>query len=102
MNVPRSTVLDVLTEDNYANWEVCMKNYLIGKGLWDIVDGTEPQPDPQNSPLVSIKKWKKRNGKALHAIQVSCGPKIFSCISKELHAKDAWSRLASIQKRGQQ
>jgi hypothetical protein len=30
-------VPEVLTFDNYDRWSVFMKNYLIGKGLWDDV-----------------------------------------------------------------
>ncbi|PNX60297.1 hypothetical protein L195_g060116, partial [Trifolium pratense] len=30
-------VPEVLTFDNYDRWSVFMKNYLIGKDLWDVV-----------------------------------------------------------------
>jgi hypothetical protein len=32
-------VPEVLTFDNYDRWSVFMKNYLIGKDLWDVVIG---------------------------------------------------------------
>ncbi|GAU25801.1 hypothetical protein TSUD_222590 [Trifolium subterraneum] len=30
-------VPEVLNFDNYDRWSVFMKNYLMGKGLWDVV-----------------------------------------------------------------
>ncbi|GKG06307.1 ankyrin repeat family protein, partial [Tanacetum coccineum] len=30
-------VPEELKEENYEFWKVCLKNYLVGKGLWDVV-----------------------------------------------------------------
>ncbi|KAF8377102.1 hypothetical protein HHK36_030475 [Tetracentron sinense] len=81
-----------LAEDNYENWEACLKSYLLGEDLWDIVNGTEFEP---NATQVELKTWKMKNAKALHAIQMSCGPQTLSHINKFDSAKDAWDHLAS-------
>ncbi|KAJ0086637.1 hypothetical protein Patl1_08116 [Pistacia atlantica] len=84
----------ILGENNYTSWAVCMKNYLTGEGLWQIVDGSEPKD--QNDDQSTLKTWEKHNAKALHAIQVSCSSIMFSYISMEKTAKAVWDRLASI------
>ena len=33
--------LDKLTADNFHSWKFNMKMFLIGKDLWDLVEGTE-------------------------------------------------------------
>ena len=33
--------VDKLTYDNYPHWKFNMKMYLVGRDLWDIVEGTE-------------------------------------------------------------
>ena len=33
--------VEKLTADNYHNWKFNMKMYLVGKDLWDIVQGEE-------------------------------------------------------------
>ncbi|KAJ8636992.1 hypothetical protein MRB53_011259 [Persea americana] len=44
MSSSNAIVPEVLTEKNYGNWKVWLKSYLIGQGLWDIVDGIEAKP----------------------------------------------------------
>ncbi len=50
-------VPEVLTENNYESWEIWMKNYLLGQGLWDIVEGAETKPEDS-------RLWTMRNAKA--------------------------------------
>lgn len=96
--VPRSIVVEALSEHNYPSWAACMKAYLMGKDLWDIVDGSEPKPNPNEATPETVKEWRRRNAKALHSLQVSCGSRMYSYISMETSAKAAWDRLASIRR----
>ena len=41
-------------------------------------------------------EWKKRNEKASHAIQPSCGPDVLSVKRKTGHASVAWSHLNGL------
>ena len=81
-----NVTFEVLTAFNYERWSVLMKNYLRGEDLWDIIDtdGIDPTHD---------ENWRKRDAKALYAIQLSCGPDCFKMISEINDARDAWNRL---------
>ncbi|KAF5442120.1 hypothetical protein F2P56_037168, partial [Juglans regia] len=87
--------LELLTNDNYADWSVKMKNNLLAQGLWDIVETCSKPPKPDDD-VVEFKTWKKMNAAALHAIQSSCGMDILSRISKISSAKIAWETLAEM------
>ncbi|KAI4305470.1 hypothetical protein L6164_028835 [Bauhinia variegata] len=79
-------VVEVLTNDNYENWSVLVKNYLMGQGLWDVVSSFSVKSDDE--------WWKRKNARALHIIQLSCGSNALSQIKKCVTAKDAWNRLS--------
>ncbi|KAF2318361.1 hypothetical protein GH714_005985 [Hevea brasiliensis] len=63
-----NTVPESLDGLNYANWSVCMKNYLLANDLWDIVEATTEAPSPEEAEA-EYKAWIKKNAAALHAIQ---------------------------------
>jgi len=81
-------VREVLTSYNYEEWKTLMKNYLIGKNLWDVVVGTG-----SSSTEVEARRM---NGEALHLIQLSCGPHIFDQIKDFETAQRAWNHLATL------
>ncbi|KAF8377143.1 hypothetical protein HHK36_030516 [Tetracentron sinense] len=85
-------VPDVLAEGNYEIWKVCLKSYLLAEDLWDLVNGTEFKPKATQE---KFKTWHMKNAKALHAIQISCGPQKLSEIKEIDSAKDAWDHLGS-------
>ncbi|XP_010242786.1 PREDICTED: uncharacterized protein LOC104587045 [Nelumbo nucifera] len=91
-SLSKDIVREVLTYDNYDEWQVLMKNYLVGQSLWSVVDETECQP-PTGDP--SYAAWKEKNSKALHAIQISCGAVMFSHVKTSASASDAWKALAN-------
>ncbi|KAL4609937.1 hypothetical protein ACB092_08G016400 [Castanea dentata] len=91
----RAIVLEVLRKDNYANWSVCVKNYLLSQDLWDIVEETT-EPPKEKDDKDGFKRWRKSNATALHAIQISCGPEILSQVRKFDTAKSAWNALAMM------
>ncbi|XP_042509764.1 uncharacterized protein LOC122085411 [Macadamia integrifolia] len=84
-------VPEVLTEDNYEFWKMYMKSYLLGEELWRIVEGTCHTPEPSD---IGFNSWKQGNGKALHAIQISCGQEMVTLIKDIDSAKAAWDHLA--------
>ncbi|GLT68600.1 hypothetical protein SLA2020_408130 [Shorea laevis] len=74
-------------KNNYEDWKVYIKNYLLARNLWDIVEyGNIPKGN-----------WRKKNAAALHAILSSCSQDIFREI-KDKSAKDAWYHLAKMPK----
>lgn len=96
-------VLEVLTRDNYLDWSALVKNYLIGKGLWDNVvegnvnpiqsDGKTKNDDALHSEQSD---WKSKNGQALHAIQLSCGHYTLRQIRNCVTAQEAWNHLKAV------
>lgn len=91
--VPSAIVLQVLNQGNYEEWSFRIKTYLLAEDLWDVVKGTTTKP-PKDGEADKIKDWKKRNAKALHAIQISCGVETFSLIKGISRAHVAWNTLA--------
>ena len=58
-----------LTADNYYSWKFNMKMYLIGKDLWDIVNGTEVVAHDADD--ADKRKFKKRENMALATVCLS-------------------------------
>ncbi|MED6179536.1 hypothetical protein PIB30_001828 [Stylosanthes scabra] len=87
---------EALTKDNYEKWSVLMKNYLMGRGLWDVVESNSPPPPPSSLPeKPSFRKWKMQNASALHIIQLSCTSDTFAQIRRLQTAKEAWNHLSA-------
>ncbi|KAG8374343.1 hypothetical protein BUALT_Bualt11G0121900 [Buddleja alternifolia] len=87
-------VPETLTEDNYEHWKRCLKTYLVGHGLWDVVSGKETEPHKHDQKQ-EHDEWKKKNALALHAIQLSCRPGTYSKFHKaHMSASHAWTYLA--------
>ena len=80
-------VREVLTKDNYKNWRVLVKNYLMGLGVWDVVESNAEIHEED-------REWKRQNARALHIIQLSCGSEIFAQINELKTAKEAWNHLS--------
>ncbi|KAF5465265.1 hypothetical protein F2P56_015287 [Juglans regia] len=94
-NILSSTiVLEALRNENYENWSACIKNYFLAQDLWDIFETTTEPPKPEE--LLEFKGWRKKNGAALHAIQISCGVEIQSKIKDSSSAKTVWDTLAKL------
>jgi hypothetical protein len=88
-------VLELLRNDNYANWCAWMKNYLLAQDLWDIVQSTTEPPKLEDD-VVGFKAWTKNNAAALHAILISCEVDILPEIREITSAKIVWNKLASM------
>ncbi|KAM7263140.1 hypothetical protein ACFE04_000823 [Oxalis oulophora] len=93
--------LETLRNDNYENWSVCVRNYLIANDLWDIIESETGDPPPPPPPLeveheVEFKAWRKKNAAALLAIQVFSSENVLTKIRKIESAKIAWDELAKM------
>ncbi|GAV76508.1 Ank_2 domain-containing protein/DUF4219 domain-containing protein, partial [Cephalotus follicularis] len=83
-----------IARDNYKNWSVCMKNYLLAQDLWDIIEASSERKAEDSE--ADIRNWRKKNAAALLAMQNSCEPNLISEIGEITSAKDAWNALAKI------
>lgn len=76
-----------LTEDNYEYWKVCVRRYLIGLGLWDVVSGMKAQPVKDAD---DYEDWERKNALALVVIQQSYGTQVYYNFRNFITAKEAW------------
>ena len=89
-----ATVSELFKWGNYVVWSVQVRTYLIAQDLWDIIEGTDVQPEPGNEAASNV--WTKKNAMALHVIQTSCEPRMCLLISQITLAKLAWDTLVAI------
>ena len=85
--------MDKLNGDNYHTWKFQMKMYLIGKDLWDIVEGTEVLAD--GVPDVEQKKFKKRMNLALSYVCLSVCTSLQIYIRSSKTANEVWENLSN-------
>jgi hypothetical protein len=90
-----AVVLQVLEEDNYADWSVRVKTYLMANDLWDLIEATT-EPPRQEDDEAAFKAWSKKNSTALHVIQISCGPNTIFEVIQISSAKTAWDTLEAM------
>ncbi|KAF7820240.1 ankyrin repeat-containing protein NPR4-like isoform X1 [Senna tora] len=89
-------VAEPLTNENFVYWFETVRNYLIGRDVWEVVDGSFAKP-PEDGKKKEIVRWRKKNSIALHAILISCGTQAaFSFKSIVSEAKVAWDTLNQI------
>ena len=62
--------VDKLTYDNYPHWKFNMKMCLVGRDLWEIVDGTETLP-AEEPDADTRRKFKRRENLAMSYICLS-------------------------------
>nr|XP_011461597.1 PREDICTED: uncharacterized protein LOC101300036 [Fragaria vesca subsp. vesca]XP_011461598.1 PREDICTED: uncharacterized protein LOC101300036 [Fragaria vesca subsp. vesca] len=89
-----NTILEVLNLYNYEDWSRRVRIYLKAEGLWEVVKATAETPNKEDTD--EYRGWKKKNAKAHHAIQNSCGTDVFGFIRDSRTAKDAWATLAKM------
>lgn len=94
----RGIVQEALTRDNYERWKTLMKNYLLGKNLWSVVESgsvpTDQRRVREERERERKRKRKRKEAEALHIIQLSCGSKILDEISHFETPRDAWNHLS--------
>ncbi|GKV35269.1 hypothetical protein SLEP1_g43570 [Rubroshorea leprosula] len=84
----------LLTKDNYEDWRIYMKNYLLAQDLWGIIESGNDVGLLSSS--TDVGNLRKKNAAALHAIHTTSSPDIFAQIKKFESAKDAWNKLAQM------
>ncbi|KAL5549503.1 hypothetical protein UlMin_004734, partial [Ulmus minor] len=85
-------VRELLDKDNYNDWSVQVKTYLVAQDLWDVVKADQA---PHEAEAEALTAWRKKNAAALHAIQISCSSDVFSVIREISSAKSAWDTLVA-------
>ena len=80
-----------------------METYLLVEDQIEVIEETEPAKLEDNNSVFFLhekegidskyKAWRKKNVKALYAIQKKCGPEMFCYIREIKTAKGAWETL---------
>ena len=81
-----------LTAENYHTWKFNMKMFLIGKDLWEIVNGSEKLDD--NASAEEKRKFKKRENLALASVCLSVSTNLQIYVRSAETGKEAWDSLA--------
>ena len=83
---------DKLNLDNFHTWKFSMKMFLIGKGLWEIVDGTETVAHDASEELKA--KFKKRDNLALATICLGINSDLHIYVRGSKAGNEAWDALS--------
>ncbi|GKV35254.1 hypothetical protein SLEP1_g43554 [Rubroshorea leprosula] len=84
----------LLKENNYEDWRIYMKNYLLAQDLWGIIESGDDADFYSSSNDVG--NWGRKNAVALNAIHTTSSADIFAQIKEIKLAKNAWSKLAKM------
>ncbi|KAF8401977.1 hypothetical protein HHK36_012928 [Tetracentron sinense] len=79
---------------NYGLWSIHFTSFLEGRGLWGIVDGTDPLPKPDKP--TELAEWKIKNGKIVTWILDSVEKSIAVGLTPHKTAQAMWDHLKVI------
>ena len=86
--------IDKLNGTNYPTWKFQTKHFLLAKGLYEIVDGSEKEPASTAEGKVK-EAYKERSRKAFSHIVLSVSTELLYLITDCNSAADAWNKLQS-------
>jgi hypothetical protein len=72
---------------NYEFWSIKMVTLFNSQGLWDLVNNSVPDPDPNKQ------ENEKKDVRALFYIQLAVHHTIFSKIAAATNVNEAWTTL---------
>ena len=82
-----------LTADNYVAWKFSLKMYLLGKELWDIVDGTRTLAADASEETKRV--FKKHDNQALSIVCLAVSKNLHVYVRNAKSAKEAWDNLSN-------
>ena len=84
--------MEKLTADTYHSWKFNMKMTLIGKDLWDLVQGFEELPEDATQKQHDL--FRKRNNSSLSLICLNVSPELHIYVRNCETGYEAWKSLA--------
>ena len=78
-----------LNSHNYGYWQTCIKSYLMGQDLWEVVTGTEKTPPPKEN-TEALWKWQIKAGKAMFVLKMTIEEDLVEHIRDAETSKEAW------------
>ncbi|KAH7842772.1 hypothetical protein Vadar_009031 [Vaccinium darrowii] len=82
-----------LNNHNYQNWQSCIKSYLEGQDLWEVINGNDTKP-PEND--YTCRKWKVKAGKVMYVLKSTIEDELLHQIKDDDTPKMAWDNFASL------
>ena len=99
LNMTIAVVRTILNYKNYDDWSSQIKTYLLAEDLWNIIDEcTDELPKTEDEEKAKRNAWKKKDAKALIAIQNSFEDDTYHLIKYTTTAKAAWDILTLLKK----
>ena len=80
-----------LTSENYHHWKFNIKMMLIGRDLWEIVEGSEVLPEEATNK--QTQEFRKRVNKALSLICLAVSDNLQIYVRNAKSGKEAWDSL---------
>ncbi|XP_023763067.2 retrovirus-related Pol polyprotein from transposon TNT 1-94 [Lactuca sativa] len=84
-----------LNNNNYKTWETCMKSYLQGQDLWEVIGGSETTP-PEEDVNGALRKWKIKAGKAMFTLKTTIEEEMLEHIRDQNTPKEAWDTFVTL------
>src|SRR6266496_213175 len=95
--------IDKLTDDNYYSWAWNCKLLLQEQEVWDVVNGTSPDPRFGKNeigiaklPEGTVEAWEKENQKALRIISFTVIERLQGPVWLGTSVKGAWDELEKV------
>ena len=89
-----------LTTNNYSVWSYQMENFLMGKGVWELITGDDVCPvlpkEPSDEQKRAYKTWIEKSRKVLHWISICILETLIAHIKKAQTPKEAWDIIHKI------
>ncbi|KAI3968346.1 hypothetical protein MKW92_052335 [Papaver armeniacum] len=78
---------------NIESWQMNMENYLRSRGLWGIVDGSEPPILDTGDNRSEVLAWVRKDTEALDTIKAAFFPNVPALVRISYSAAEAWTDL---------
>ncbi|KAK8951797.1 hypothetical protein KSP39_PZI003445 [Platanthera zijinensis] len=93
----RGLGIELLTPTNFKKWKSCMKSYLLGEELWEVVGGDDQvEITAEFGTAEQVRVWRKTNAKAEFALKRAVSPELFDHILGCESAAEIWTSLDGL------
>ena len=90
-----TSFVPIFNGENFEFWSIKMRTFFISQDLWDLVETgyAETESSRVVEKSADLKELRKKDAKALLALQQAVTENIFPWIANATKSKDAWTIL---------
>ncbi|MGH7240582.1 MAG: reverse transcriptase domain-containing protein, partial [Candidatus Saccharimonadales bacterium] len=91
--------VEKLNSSNFSHWKQRLQMILMDRGLWELVDGSEPAPVVRAGDEASqqkLKEWRKRDQAATAQIGLTVSNSELSHIKGAKTARATWNKICDV------